>query len=171
MGKRGPKPKSGLERFLSMIVKPDGDDGCWIWNASYGSTGYGQMYLNGKLMGAHRAAYILFNDEIPEMPGFHGGCVCHACDNRACVNPAHLFVGTIADNNIDRATKGRSGGWAKDRSAQRGPNHPRAKLNQDQVDEIRNILNSGLFNQKEVARAYDVSPCTVSSIYRGVTYA
>lgn len=74
---------------------------CWLWTGSMRS-GYGQIEHNGKTIGAHRAAWIIYVGEIPE-----GLEVCHRCDNPRCVNPLHLFLGTGKDNQQDCNRKDR----------------------------------------------------------------
>ena len=76
--------------------------GCWEWQDSVDSSGYGRTRYSGKLMSAHRAAYIHKFGGIPD--NMH---VLHRCDNPPCINPDHLFIGTHQDNMDDMATKGR----------------------------------------------------------------
>lgn len=104
-------------------VSQEPNSGCWLWiGATSLTTGYGFFGL-GKTMSAHRASYILHSGEIPA--GFH---VRHKCDNRACVNPAHLEIGTHQDNMDDRTARGRSS---------RGEHHGKAKFSDEVVRQVR----------------------------------
>ena len=97
-------------RFKSIAAPFSGSGACWEWPMSRQPSGYGQMTTtprpNQVVVTAHRFSYEVFVGAIAP-----GQCVMHKCDNRSCFNPAHLTVGTIADNNNDMTEKGRAG-WS-----------------------------------------------------------
>ena len=98
--------KTQLERFPSLIerfmAKVEVTHHCWNWVGAKRWVGYGVIGSNGKTPTSSRVAYELFKGEIPD-----GFCVLHTCDNPACVNPDHLWLGTQSNNIVDMVLKGR----------------------------------------------------------------
>lgn len=89
--------------FLSQRAERDPDSGCLLWQGSTRPNGYGQAVFRQRMWKAHRLAYETWVGAIAG-----GMLVCHACDNRRCIEPTHLFLGSAADNNNDRDAKGRT---------------------------------------------------------------
>ena len=101
MAKTGPKPIPVETRFWRFVSKGSDDD-CWMWTGNKLPSGYGLIGVNKRTKYAHRLSYEIAKGPIPD-----GLIVMHHCDNPSCVNPAHLSVGTYADNNADMMRKGR----------------------------------------------------------------
>jgi hypothetical protein len=92
-----------LSRFWKYASDQPGLD-CWEWQGGKTAAGYGELGVGtNKTMYAHRLSYRIYRGDIPR-----GLYICHACDNPGCVNPAHLFLGSDADNQRDKIQKGRS---------------------------------------------------------------
>jgi hypothetical protein len=141
------------DRFWEKVERRGTSD-CWPWVGKVTTAGYGQISRGRNadgLVGAHRLAYELSNGTIPD-----GLIIRHRCDNRICVNPGHLEVGTHLDNMRDRAQRGRT-------AQHRGVDHPQARLTEDDVLEIRRLA-AVRTPQKVIAARYGVSQRTVSDI-------
>lgn len=123
-GRSGPKPKCLAELFWPRVQK---SEGCWLWTGAKDRYGYGEwigvkLPFRGRIK-PHRASWLLHFGDIPQELW-----VLHKCDNRSCVRPDHLFLGTPLDNNQDMAAKGRSA---------RGESQHSAVFAEEQVREIR----------------------------------
>lgn len=151
----GRRKGDDIARFWSK-VKTGGLDQCWIWQGSKRGQ-YGGLMFRGKRDGAHRVSYLINCGEIPE-----GIDVLHRCDNPLCVNPAHLFLGTHADNMHDMKMKGRA-------KAPRGERANAGKLTAAEVLQIRELLKIGL-THREIAACFGVSQVAVTNIHTGATW-
>lgn len=139
-------------RFWAKVERK-GPSECWPWvggtNGRYGICGAGGK--RGRLLKAHRLAWEFECGPIPE-----GGVLLHVCDNTRCVNPAHLRLGTQAENIADRNAKGRQA---------KGVRTACAKLNDEAVRDIRRTLRTGAATQRALARQYGVSDSIISTIW------
>jgi hypothetical protein len=146
------------------------EHGCWEWMGSIAVTGYGVVKVHQVQHRAHRLAWEMLRGPIPD--GLH---VCHRCDNRTCVNPDHLFLGTAADNIADCVAKGRAAtgersGWhTKPDRMCRGDKCWKARLVDSDIPEIRDLVAWGM-NPRLVGLAYGVSRPTVSHIANRITW-
>lgn len=133
------------ERFEQRFSK---SDGCWNWHGPPASNGYGQFSFDKQKWLPHRLSYTLYKEAIP-----HKLLVCHTCDNRLCVNPEHLYLGTHVDNNNDTVNRGRN-------KPQQGSLQWLAKLTEAQAADIR----SDPRKYRLIASDYGVSQPTISRI-------
>lgn len=141
-------------RFLQKAdVKGFDAEKCWEWRGLVNSNGYGRFVVDNQHRLAHRMAHEYFIGPVPQ-----GKVVCHACDNRLCVNPHHLWVGTQSDNLKDAAQKGRM--FRPNTNGERNGNR---KLSADDVRNIRAMFAGGQRRYK-IAERYGVSPSTVGEI-------
>ena len=151
VGHRG----STEERLRRSTLK---GQGCWEWIGAIDGTGYGRLYANGRMRQAHRIAWQVHH-RLPVPLGLH---VCHHCDNRKCVRPDHLFIGTRSDNMRDCVAKRRHA-WAIYPGLTRGERNPYAKLTIDRVRHIRDRLSLG-HKQKDIAWAVGVNRTCITKI-------
>lgn len=137
-----------MKRFWNKVRKTKT---CWVWTAGKYWDGYGKFRASGKSQRTHRFSYEIKNGKIP-----FGMCVLHKCDNRACVNPKHLFIGTKKDNCFDMFKKGRSGLV--------GEKHPISKLTRPDIIKIRKYYSQGKVTQRYMAEYFGVSYQLISKI-------
>ena len=136
------------------IGKPDE---CWPWQGKTNDDGYGRIEEFGLQRLAHRVAYARVHGPIP-----FGVRIRHDCDNPLCCNPAHLLPGTDADNVNDMVERGR---------VSRGEQHPRAKLTEDDVREIRRIRKEEGVTYAALSRQFNVPTSAIGAIVRRKNWA
>ena len=145
---------SSFEDRLSQKITVN-ENGCWLWLSQPGAGRYAKMRIGSRsdntrrVVAVHRFMYEQhYGVQIPK-----GMCVCHKCDTPRCVNPQHLFLGTIKDNTQDMMAKGRWGGPTK--------------LTWEQAREIRKIAAENHITHKDLGVKYGVSPAAISAILHG----
>lgn len=186
-----------MARFWAKVNKngptmPHMDSPCWTWTPSRNLGEYGRFRANGKFHKAHRLSWMIHRGEIPHDGSSHGICACHRCDNPSCVNPAHLFLGTHADNVRDRELKGRrtplSGDhhWTrfkpeklargdrhrsrtKPETLKRGEAHGQAKLTSENVIQIRELAMTGM-SATAIGKLFGLAKSSIQSVIAHKTW-
>lgn len=150
-----------VNRLLSPNLFVVTQNGCHELQKCVGKGNYGRFELAkvGRTYLAHRVSYEFFKGRIP-----NGLIVMHYCDNPKCINPNNLSVGTIFDNNQDKAKKGRG-------NAPLGCKHGRSKLTESQVLEIKRLLREKSFSYGEIGKMYKVAKGTIQRIAEGRTWS
>lgn len=138
--------KTPLERYNNFVVKKE--DGCWGWSGSLNTGGYGALWVNDRLVLAHRFSYLIHKGN-PD-----GNLVLHSCDNPVCTNPDHLFLGGYLENALDCIKKGR---------------HAKAWISVSTVLKIKKLILQGKRN-KDIGAIYGISPAVISLIKTGRTW-
>lgn len=144
---------STLDRLLAKASK-DEKTGCLNWTASRQNNGYGQFHLNGAMRLAHRISFELHHGAVPE-----GMFVLHKCDNRICINPDHLFVGTQAENLADMVAKGRQAN---------GISNGHTRLRDQDVIAIRRSVG---VSQADLARSFGTTSTHIRRIRSGENWS
>lgn len=144
--------ESDISRFYC-YVKVGKPDECWEWLGGTAGGGYGVFWFSGRLIKAARFAFWFTTGVYPGKLN-----VCHSCDNRLCVNPKHLWLGTQQENMQDAAKKGHLAG-----------RHPGAKLTEKEVHEIRARRESGI-SARQLAVEYNVTAWQIRAIVRRKTW-
>ena len=144
-------------RFIKSIIKTDS---CWFLPNKPAVTGYIQVtvFYAGKRYNtnAHRVSYQIFKGEI--LNNLH---VCHSCDVRNCINPNHLWLGTVQQNLEDRKIKGRNAA---------GENHGNSKLTANDVNNIRNSYFNKTMSVINLCKYYSLGKSTVYDIISGKSW-
>lgn len=151
---RGKWARPSIEERFSTRYSVNAETGCWEWTGKKNAYGYGVIQKNGGGWAmAHRLSVQISGRSV------EGMVVCHACDNPLCVNPAHLFVGTPADNSRDMARKGRS---------TKAERNPMSKLSRVAIEEIKGDRTT---RAEDLAARYGVCASTIRNYRAGRTWS
>jgi len=146
------KPKKNKLTDVWGRIDKKSEDECWEWVGGKDTYGYGIIMIDQVSWRSHRVVYTLTYNTIPDKL-----CVLHSCDNPACCNPKHLWLGTKQDNSIDMVKKGRH-------CDVRGIKHGRCKLLERDVLEIRRLYSSGNYSKTELSKKYNVGRTQITRI-------
>lgn len=163
------RPRKDLSDRLWRTVEIKGANDCWPCNRAEGQRGHRRISLGGRggrESSASRVAWMLHH----QLPIPDGLVVRHTCDNGWCCNPAHLLLGTPAENSRDMVERGRSargdrnGARLHPERILRGENAINAKLTERKVRTIRRFYELRLLDQQALAEIYGVAKCTISAV-------
>lgn len=162
-GRSGRPKRDPIERLREDVRRAQGSrssEACWPWPKSLDEYGYGKCYMGdrGGKMIASRAVYEHFVGPLIKTL-----VVMHTCDNPRCVNPEHLMLGSVADNNRDAHRKGRQ-------PSRRGGRNPSSKLSEDAVRFIRSADVSQRGAKAALARLFAVSPATITLVLKSANW-
>mgnify|MGYP001561025647 CR=1 FL=1 len=143
---------TSIEERLKNKSKYNPENACIEWISTMFNNGYGQITINRVKKSAHVASWEFHNKKSA-----NGYFIMHKCDNKKCINPEHLMLGTNSLNQKDKILKNRQA---------KGTDFPSAKLNDDKVREIHKLLNSGM-KQTEIAKIYNIDQSIISEIKSG----
>jgi len=148
------------DRFWTKVDKTH-PSGCWVWTANRNNKGYGLFRPGGTAPKelAHRLSYADAFGPIPQ-----GGLILHSCDNRLCVNPAHLRVGTFKDNVADMDERGR-----RVSNARRGAANPNTKMTERQIINIRRDYVAGV-PIKTILTRYRITKAAMNDYVSGKSW-
>ena len=132
-------PLTSFQRFESLWM-PEPNSGCWLWLGTDSGEGYGSFFYEGRPQLAHRVSWQIHRGDL------NGLWVLHHCDTRGCVNPDHLYLGTVKENSRDAIARNRIAPYLP-----RGETHPKARFTESVVRDIRSKYASGECNQVELA--------------------
>ena len=144
--------KDFKKRFFEKVIFPKNTGlDCWGWAGGLNGSGYGSLGVGDDVLGAHVVSYIIHHNVAPS----EGDHILHTCDNPACVNPDHLFLGTHSENMVDMIQKGRSS---------------QAKLSVKDVLLICTILDEGKSSVVDISKMFNVNRNTIHNIDNGSTW-
>ena len=146
-------PQQVVDYFWNKVTYPGNDQDCWEWCGTIEKEGYGVFSVNHKQLRVHRFSWEYYNGSIP-----NNLFVCHKCDNPPCVNPDHLFLGSLQDNEKDKVQKDRHVFGSK---------NGRAVLTEEVIiDIITGVLNKTYLSIADIVDKYKVNPMMIRYIFR-----
>lgn len=177
--------QKNIDTFWSKVVTGKTDD-CWLWSGSRDAQQYGDIRIGKKLMRAHRVSWTIRNGQIP-----NGIFVLHRCDNPSCVNPSHLFLGTIQDNHADMCKKGRiasgdnhglrihperaatglrNGAHTKPEQRRHGESHGMAIVTDEIVLAMRSLRSNQNLSYTKIGKQFSLSKASAREAIIGKTW-